>query len=158
MADVFPVGGAGGAGGAAHGASSSTEVEVAELIGSLSRRLRRAAHHELGPLGVTPAQLRALRTVDGCGAAIRMSELADRLHIARRSATSVVEELVDRGLLERQADPDDRRAVEVAVTAAGRRLLRRVQERRRSAARRLLTRLSPQELAELGDLLRRLEG
>ena len=38
-------------------------------------------------------------------APVRMSELADRLGIARRSATSVVDELVDRGLVERRAEP-----------------------------------------------------
>ena len=45
-----------------------------------------------------------------------MSELAARLDIARRSATSVVDELVERGLVERHADPADRRAVAVVVT------------------------------------------
>lgn len=138
--------------------ADGVEIEVAELIGSLSRQLRRAAHHDLGSSGVTPAQMRALRTVAACAGSIRMSELADRLHIARRSATSVVDDLVERSLLERRADPHDRRAVEVAVTAGGHRLLRRVQEQRRTAARRLMTRLSPDELAELRDLLRRLDA
>lgn len=149
MAEVFPTAGREPAG---------VEVDVAELVGSVSRQLRRAAYRDLGPAGVTPAQIRALRTVAGCGRAIRMSELADRLHIARRSATSVVDELVERALLERRADPRDRRAVEVSVTGAGRRLLRRVQEGRRTAARRLMARLSSGELVELRDLLRRLDG
>ena len=59
------------------------------------------ANHDLGPLGVTWAQVRALRTVARCGGPVRMSELADRLGIARRSATSVVDELVERGLVGR---------------------------------------------------------
>ena len=81
------------------------------------------ANRDLGPLGVTWGQVRALRTLARCDGPVRMSELADRLGIARRSATSVVDELVERGLVARHADPTDRRAVEVAVTPAGSRLL-----------------------------------
>ena len=147
MPDVFP-----------DAQGSDAAVEVADLIGSVARRIRTAANRDLGPLGITWSQLRALRTVDRCTGAIRMSELAARLGIARRSATSVVDELVGRGLLERRADPGDRRAVEVAVTPAGTRLLRRLQDRRRSAARQVLAALSEADLATLRDLLRRLDG
>jgi DNA-binding MarR family transcriptional regulator len=132
--------------------------EVAELIGSLSRRIRRAANRDLDPLGITWAQLRALRTVDRCDGAIRMSELADRLNIARRSATSVVDDLVTNGLLERRDDPTDRRAVEVAVTPSGTRLLGGLRDRRRSAAREVTSTLPPADLVILRDLLRRLDG
>jgi len=132
-------------------------VEVAELIGSVGRRIRAAANRDLDPLGITWSQLRALRTVARCDGAIRMSELADRLGIARRSATSVVEQLVAGGLLERRDDPTDRRAVEVTVTTAGGRLLRGLRDRRRSAARRVTAALPPDDLLALRDLLRRLD-
>jgi len=152
MPDAFPAGRAG------HGAGDGEDVavEVAELVGAVSRRVRTAANRDLGPLGITWSQLRALRTVDRCDRAIRMSELASRLGIARRSATSVVDDLVGHGLLERRDDPADRRAVEVAVTAAGTRLLRRLAARRRSAAQEVTAALPPDDLAILRDLLRRL--
>ena len=41
---------------------------------------------------------------------MRPSVLAERLHIAARSATEVVDALEERGLVERGPDPDDRRA------------------------------------------------
>jgi DNA-binding MarR family transcriptional regulator len=132
-------------------------VEVAELLGSVSRRIRAAANRDLGPLGITWSQLRALRTVARCDGAIRMSELAARLGIARRSATSVVDDLVGHGLLERRDDPRDRRAVQVAVTPAGTRLLRGLRDRRRSAARQVTAALPAADLATLRDLLRRLD-
>ena len=145
MADVFP-------------AEGDVAAEAAELVGSVSRRIRAAANRDLGPLGITWSQLRALRTVDRCDGAIRMSELASRLGIARRSATSVVDDLVGQGLLERRDDPGDRRAVQVAVTAAGTRLLRGLRDRRRSAAREVMAALPPHDLRVLRDLLRRLDG
>jgi DNA-binding MarR family transcriptional regulator len=87
-----------------------------------------------------------------------MSELAERLRVARRSATSLVDELVERGLVERLADPSDRRAVTVAVTAAGAAVLERLAERRREAASDLASALDRRELRTLRDLLRRLDA
>lgn len=133
-------------------------AEVADLIGTVGRRIRRATSRELGPLGVTWGQVRALRTLARCGGPVRMSDLADRLRIARRSATSVVDELADRGLAVRQPDPTDRRAVAVTVTPAGWALLEGLTDRRRSAAAELTASLSPTELAQLRDLLQRLDA
>ncbi len=135
----------------------ASPAEVADLVGAVARRIRRASSHDLGPLGVTWAQVRALRTLDACGRPVRMSELADRLHIARRSATSVVDELVERDLVERAADPSDRRAVVVGVTAAGHDLLGALATRRRGVADALTASLTPTELRTLRDLLARLD-
>ena len=117
-----------------------------------------AANRDLGPLGITWSQLRALRTVDRCDGPIRMSELAARLGIARRSATSVVDDLVGHGLLERRADPADRRAVEVAVTRGGRPAPARLRDRRRSAPSRSPPPCRRRSWRRCADLLRRLDG
>ncbi len=135
---------------------SETSAEVVDLIGAAARRIRRHANRDLGPRGITWGQLRALRTLARCDGAVRMSELADRLGIARRSTTSVVDELVERGLVERRADPTDRRAVDVAVTPAGFELLDDLRTRRREAATELTSDLSSAELVALRDLLTRL--
>jgi len=135
---------------------AETSAEIVDLIGAAARRIRIAANRDLGPIGVTWGQLRALRTLARCDGAVRMSDLADRLGIARRSTTSVVDELVSRALVERRADPSDRRAVEVAVTAAGFELLDGLRTRRRRAATELTAALSARELAQLRDLLTRL--
>ena len=50
---------------------------------------------------------------------MRMSELADRCVISFSRVSRVVDELEPRGLLERKPDPDDGRAVLVAITPAG---------------------------------------
>lgn len=144
------------------GASSEVELgaEVADLIGDAARRMRVEANHALGALDVTWAQLRALRTCDRSAAPLRMSELADRLRIARRSATSVVDELESRRLVQRRPDAADRRAVVVAVTPAGRALLDEVREQRRAAGIELTATsgLDAEDLTRLRDLLRILVG
>jgi DNA-binding MarR family transcriptional regulator len=126
---------------------------VADLLQGVTHRLRRAARHELGSNEVTWAQMRALRTLQRMGEPTRMSGLADELDIARRSTTSLVDELESRGLVSRGHDPADRRAVTVAVTTAGRRLVADLGERRRRAAVGLLAELSADELRTLRDLL-----
>lgn len=50
---------------------------------------------------------------------MRMSQLADRCVISFSRVSRVVDELEPRGLLERRPDPDDGRAVLVAITPAG---------------------------------------
>jgi DNA-binding MarR family transcriptional regulator len=130
--------------------------DVAELLDALNRRIRSAARRELVPLGVTPAQVRALRCVAGGHAPMRMSTIADRLGIARRSTTSVVDQLEALGLVARHQDPADGRGVAATPTPAGRRTLARVAALRRAAANRVLGGLSDDERAELATLLRRL--
>ena len=135
---------------------ADTSAEIADLVAAVSRRIRIDANRDLGPLGVTWAQVRALRMLARAAGPMRMSDLADRLDIARRSATSVVDELAGRNLVERHDDPVDRRAVAVVVTEHGVRLLEKLRSRRRAAASALTAGLSASELTTLQDLLARL--
>src|SRR6478735_8934139 len=118
-------------------ADARLRVEVADLIAMSARRLRAATDRDLDPLGVTWAQVRALRACLRDGEPIRMSELAESLGIVRRSATSVVDELYVRGLVVRRGEDSDRRAVSVVVTAKGHRLLAEVDAVRSDVAEEL---------------------
>jgi DNA-binding MarR family transcriptional regulator len=131
--------------------------EVGDLLHRVNRRIRAVANLDLEPLGITSAQARALRTLARSDGPIRMSELADRLRVARRSATSVIDELAERGLVDRRADPSDRRAVDVEVTPAGWSMLDRIDAHRRRAAARVTRGLDRRDLVALRDLLRRLD-
>ena len=55
----------------------------------------------------------------------RMKELARRTVLTRSRVSKLVDELVGQGLLERGNDPADRRGSVVAITAAGRRALKK---------------------------------
>ena len=151
-------------------------ADLGDLMHVVFRRLRRRWSAQLEPLGVTPHQVRALRGVaEGAGggigsgagaraasgpvadddAGVRLRDLAERLRIAPRSATDVVDQLESRGLVERAADPADRRAVRIRLTDAGRGLLRRVHEARRTEAADFFAVLAPADRAELARLLAR---
>ena len=53
---------------------------------------------------------------------LSMGELADRLFCDASNVTGIVDRLEARGLVERQADPDDRRVRRLVLTDAGRTL------------------------------------
>lgn len=135
-------------------------ADIVARMHAVTRRVRRHARDDLDPLGLTPAQVRALRTIDRLGgpAGARMGSLAAALDVVPRSATDVVAALEARDLVARAPDPDDGRAVIVALTPAGHRLLTGLGERHRTAAADALAGLTPAELAQLASLLARATG
>jgi DNA-binding MarR family transcriptional regulator len=128
---------------------------LGDLLIRAARSLRRRFGAVLAPWELSPHQARALRVVCA-GDGVRLSALAEALRIAPRSATEVADGLQERGLVERAADPADRRAVVLTATAAGRRVQQEVDDARAADAAELFGRLSAADRAELGRLLRRL--
>ncbi|MFC4905931.1 MarR family winged helix-turn-helix transcriptional regulator [Actinomadura gamaensis] len=127
--------------------------ELGELFLRAARRVHRGMAGRLAPLGLTPAQGRALRTIGKCGEPPRMAELADRLGIVPRSATTLVDALEEAGLIRREPDPSNRRATRVVLTEIGRNTLKRMHETRIRAAEELFAPLSPDQRETLRALL-----
>src|SRR4051794_8076571 len=128
---------------------------LGDLLMRAARTLRRRFGEVLTPWELSPHQARALRVVSA-GDGVRLSELAEALRIAPRSATEVADGLQDRGLVERAADPSDRRAVVLTATAAGRQVQREVDDARAADAEDLFGRLPAADRAELARILRSL--
>ena len=87
---------------------------------------------------------------------MRLSELSERLQIAPRTTTVVVDALEARGLVRRRADPGDRRATLVEVTEHGAAILAEIRATRGTEAGRIFGRLSPADRAELARILAQL--
>ena len=85
---------------------------------------------------------------------IRMRELARRLGGSFSNATVLVDRLVERGLAERLAEPQDRRVVLVRTTEEGRRLIERLVTSWRALSAPLLENLSSKERATVQEALR----
>ena len=88
-------------------------VRLRLAITRTSRRLRQ----EAGP-GLSPSLTAALATVDRHGP-LTPSELAKRERVQRPTATRLVARLEELGLLQRAADPLDRRSSLLSVTPEG---------------------------------------
>lgn len=152
-----------------------TEASEIELIQHLARHLRRGSAIETAPWGLSPHQARALgviarsegrrgrrhspggeegtpsgqRTSGLRVGGLRMGGLAGWLQVTPRSATEVVDALEEQGLVVRTADPDDRRAVCVALTDKGRETAREIRTARQAQTETLLEEVSVADRAQL---------
>jgi DNA-binding MarR family transcriptional regulator len=133
-------------------------VQLADQLQGLIRRLRRAQAERLAPLGLTPAQERALRLITRGDEPPRMTELADRLGIVPRSLTTVVDALEEAGLVRREIDPRNRRAILLRLTDQGAAVRDGLREARRRAAEDLFAPLSADDRKTLAGLLARLDA
>ena len=132
-----------------------------ELItkpGHLARRFQQIAvavfHTEAGEAGydLTPVQYAALRAV-GAHAGIDQATLAGLIAYDRTTITGVVDRLVQKGLLVREASSRDRRAHQLQITDAGRRTLQGIEPAVDAAQRLMLRGLTATEAKELMRLL-----
>jgi DNA-binding MarR family transcriptional regulator len=131
------------------------EDTLSEAFWGVAHQLRHLRRETLAPWDIAPSHSRALGVLMRHGA-MRLSELSDRLHIAARSTTEVVDGLQDRGLVERRPDPEDRRATLVALTDEGTRVGQAIRSSRDAGAEAYFSVLSEAERTELTGILRKL--
>ena len=125
---------------------------LSDAFRAVARRLRVQTQRALAPWEVTPAQARALGVLTRHGS-LRLGALSEHLHIAPRSATEVVDALEERGLVERRADPADRRATLVALTARGDDVAGGIRAARAAEAEEFFARLAPGDRTALARIL-----
>ena len=93
-------------------------------ISRMARRLRQEAGAEL-----SPSQTAALATIERHGP-LTPSELAGRERVQRPTVTRVLARLEEAGLVDRAADPQDRRSCLVSISGAGSELLQALRDRK----------------------------
>jgi len=82
-----------------------------------------------------------------------VSELAAAKRTSRPAVSQIVDALVNKGLVSRSPNPDDRRIVRLELTAAGGELIQRIIQSTRAWMRQPLEALSPDELHTLQQAL-----
>jgi DNA-binding MarR family transcriptional regulator len=133
--------------------ASDPLAQLSEALTKASWRLRRSGKRELSALGLTFGQARALRLVVRAPEPLRIGDLAARLEVVPRSATTTVDALEGAGLVARRADPLDRRSVLLEATPEGLALIERMNLQRRESAVAMFGRLDSTERGELLRLL-----
>lgn len=123
-----------------------------DLLQTAARSLRRRYGAAMAEWDIAPGQARALRLIHELEGP-RLSVIAERLRMAPRSATEVVDALESRGLVVRTPDPSDRRATCVTITDDGVRMCGRIDEARASAGQAFLAGMSSRDRSELDRLL-----
>jgi DNA-binding MarR family transcriptional regulator len=104
---------------------------------------------------VSVTQAHALEIIDEVGP-LSMNELAARLFLDKSTTSRVIASLERKGLARRDANPTDRRALHLNVTANGQRLLDTIRSRILSEEKRLLAEFEPAVRREMTRLIGRL--
>jgi DNA-binding MarR family transcriptional regulator len=128
-----------------------------EVFLNLWRTYDRLRAHEdelFGRHDLTPQQYNALRLLrTALPGKIHTLDLADRLVSRAPDITRLLDKLEERGLVERDRPPDNRRVVRIGITDAGLALLDELQGPLQECHARQLGHLSRKQLKELASLL-----
>lgn len=129
-----------------------TLTEVADDFFSVAKALRAHANTTLREQGFTLARGKLLSILERNGPT-RVSVLAQKLDITARSVTEAVDALERDGLVSREPDPGDRRAVLVTLTEQGAQVIHAAAQPRLDAMKRTFGALSADQRVQLKELL-----
>lgn len=126
-----------------------------ESVQALVRRFALSERADIACCGVTVAQAATLDTLDVSGP-VRQGELGRRLGISPSTLTRNLARLLDAGLVERLADPEDARASRIRLSASGARSLAEIRRQEQAFARDVLDRLPADRRGVIVDGLKEL--
>lgn len=140
----------------------SAEFEIGTLSDNLGYAMRRAQlamyaplREELEATGMTPQRYTALGLI-GAHEDISQADLGYMLAVARSGAMSIVNALEQLGCITRRRDPNDKRSYLLKLTPEGQRIVDRLHAGITRLDRRGSDRLTPEERAQLMEMLDRL--
>jgi DNA-binding MarR family transcriptional regulator len=102
---------------------TSHDVQIAQLHDLIQQVRRVGAEYfaaQLEEFGLTPMQHAALEAIDRLGPDVAIGAVSDALRASPGAMAGLTNRLVTAGLIERYAPPENRRAVLVRTTPAGR--------------------------------------
>ena len=130
---------------------SHHEEHLLQLLPLFQQVLTRVGIHQTRTghrLGITNLQMSALGSVashDDC----MMRELAEDMLVSLPAATRIVNDLVEKSLIERIADNKDRRVVRLRITQPGLATMKTVHEEATALLGTILEKMSKEELDAL---------
>jgi DNA-binding MarR family transcriptional regulator len=133
-------------------ADGTPTTEFADELITAVDRLTSLTTQDLLRAGVTLAQGRALSALFDRGPQ-RITDLARSEHVSQPAMTSLVSSMERRGLVSRTPDARDGRAVMVALTPAGQRVIAPLRAARVAAIREHLERLPAGDVERLAEFV-----
>jgi DNA-binding MarR family transcriptional regulator len=138
---------------------SSTDApprpRVVQTLRRVNRLVQQTGDRIAREHGLTMQQWELLARLTGASAPVDQGRLACGLHVSAPTLTALVDAVSERGLVERQAHPDDRRRRRVVLTEEGRSQLQRTPHVGRSVGQRMLAGFTRDERDQLAALLQR---
>jgi DNA-binding MarR family transcriptional regulator len=141
------------------------DAEAAEIAGGLyavishlHKNCTPGLFEAVGALDLTLTQIKLLHHLHDAPDALTLKAAAGAVLVSMPAASRTVDDLVRRGLVERQEDPDDRRMKRIRIAADGRAVVRRLNAARVNGLEQFAATLTPAErLAVSGTIATLLE-
>lgn len=136
------------------------DVSAMGVLGRLARasRLARTSIQRLmAGHGLEPWEFDVLATLrrSGIDNPITAGNLAEQTMVGSAAMTNRVDRLVERGLVDRRTNPNNRRQLLISLTPAGLRLIDEVMVDHVAGQQEMLASLTPDDIDTFADLLRR---
>jgi DNA-binding MarR family transcriptional regulator len=124
------------------------------IFRGVRRKLLKAALDGMN-VDISPLHFEIMRLVNEEGS-LKITEIGERLQLARAQMTHLIDRLAEAGMVKRQADSADRRVTNIVLTAKGNAFLEKHGGHIWKATKEFLSDLTDEELADLSASLERL--
>jgi len=125
------------------------------LLADVTRQMRRAFEKKFAGSFLTMAQARVLVYVSRCEG-IRQIDLAELLDVQPITLTRLIDQLVSGGVLERRADPKDRRAFQLYLLPPAKAHLAAIEQVTRSIREEALAGFTERQVTDLVTMLQKM--
>jgi len=124
---------------------TTTDYQALAAYRYAIRRFLRFSEEAAREAGITPQQYQLMLAIKGYPERdyANITELAERMQLDHHSAVGLIDRTEERGLVRRDPNPDDRRRVNVRLTATGEALLKRLATVHREELSRMREDLRP---------------
>lgn len=134
-------------------------MELDQCVNFVLNKAQQSVHQlfktELLPHGVTPGQYSLLTCLwQENGQTVK--QLAERLHLDSSTVTGILDRMEQKGLIKKEADPKDRRALQILLTEKGQTLRTPLNQAILTANKKALRLMNDNEYKHLKELLYKL--
>ena len=131
-------------------------ADLYALVVFLHKNCNSDLFEAVGALDLSLTQIKLLHHLEDVAEPLTLKDGAALVHVSLPAASRMVDDLVRRGLVERNEDSADRRMKRVALTDSGRSVIRRLNAARLSGLETFTAALAPEERHTLAEALERL--
>ncbi|WPX08665.1 MarR family winged helix-turn-helix transcriptional regulator [Anaerocellum danielii] len=135
------------------------EKLIYEILRTIRRKLNnRLKSEELFDCheSLTFAEQQVIMVLSENSQPMTMKDIASELGISPSTLTGIVDKLVEKGIVKREPDPQDRRKIQVFLTEEGKNIVEKVNEFRTRVLEPILKNLSPEEINLLKKIIQKI--
>ncbi|VXA83830.1 conserved hypothetical protein [Acinetobacter sp. 8I-beige] len=133
-------------------------IQLCFMMLSLASSIDRDCANQLSVHGLSEGRFILLFLLEAAGEGIAPKTLAEQAGITRATVTGLLDGLEREGLIERQADTEDRRALKIQLTSKGKLIAKEVFNQHSHWISGLFSNLSSQEREQLTQLLEKVSN